>query len=69
MFAIATFNGIVALQMHNHAEVRDQLMVRLMGYLKEHSGMEYFSREVGSSQSEPHKDPRVGSVSRAYTTC
>jgi hypothetical protein len=42
MFAIANFKGIVALQMHNHAEVRDQSMVRLMGYLKEHSGMEYF---------------------------
>ena len=36
------FKGIVALQMRNHAEVLDQLMVRLMGYLKEHSGMEYF---------------------------
>ncbi len=36
------FKGIVAIQMRNHAEVLDQLMVRLTGYLKEHSAMEYF---------------------------
>jgi hypothetical protein len=34
--------NFVAIQMRNHAEVLDQLMVRLTGYLKEHSAMEYF---------------------------
>jgi hypothetical protein len=32
VFAIVNFKSMVALQMRNHAEVLDQLMVRLMGY-------------------------------------
>jgi hypothetical protein len=32
----------MALQLRNHAEVHDQLMVRLSAYLRVQSGMEYF---------------------------
>jgi hypothetical protein len=36
------YKGIVALQMRNHPEVLDHLMVRLTDYLRVHSTMEYF---------------------------
>lgn len=36
------FKGIVALQMRNHAEVLNHLMVRLVGYLKVQSAMEHY---------------------------
>jgi predicted nuclease of predicted toxin-antitoxin system len=36
------FKEIVALQMRNHAEVLDHLMVRLTGYLKAQPAMEHY---------------------------
>ena len=36
------FMGIVALQLRNDAEVLDQLMARLIGYLKLHPAMEHY---------------------------
>jgi predicted nuclease of predicted toxin-antitoxin system len=36
------YKGIVALQMRNHAEVLNHLMVRLIGYLKVRPAMEHY---------------------------
>ncbi len=36
------YKGIVALQMRNHAEVLEHLMVRLTGYLKVQPAMEHY---------------------------
>ena len=36
------FKGIVALQMRNHAEVLNPLMVRLVGYLNAQPAMEHY---------------------------
>jgi predicted nuclease of predicted toxin-antitoxin system len=36
------YKGIVALQMRNHPEILDYLMVRLTGYLRAHPTMEHF---------------------------
>jgi|SRR5271170_1252001 len=38
----SNYKGIVALQMRNHAEVAERLMIRLTAYLKDHSAMEHF---------------------------
>jgi predicted nuclease of predicted toxin-antitoxin system len=37
-----SYKGIVALQMRNHAEVLDHLMVRLTGYLSGQPAMEHY---------------------------
>jgi hypothetical protein len=36
------YKGIVALQMRNHAEVLNPLLVRLAGYLRFHPSMEHY---------------------------
>jgi predicted nuclease of predicted toxin-antitoxin system len=36
------YRGIVALQMRNHAEVLEELLVRLTEYLRVHSAMEHY---------------------------
>ena len=36
------YKGIVALQMRNHAEVLNHLLVRLTGYLRLHPSMEHY---------------------------
>ncbi len=36
------YKGIVALQMRNHAEVLEHLMVRLTGYLRVQPAMEHY---------------------------
>lgn len=40
------YKGIVALQMCNHAEVLDNLMLRLTGYLAVHSAMEHYQGKL-----------------------
>ena len=40
------YKGIVALQMRNHAEVLNHLMVRLIGYLKVQPAMEHYHRKL-----------------------
>jgi predicted nuclease of predicted toxin-antitoxin system len=36
------YKGIVALQMHNHAETLPKLVARLTAYLKEHTMMDHY---------------------------
>ncbi len=36
------YKGIVAIQMRNHVEVLDQLLVRLKGYLNQQAAMEHY---------------------------
>ena len=40
------YQGIVALQMRNHAEVLDQLMVRLTSYLRAHPEMKHYRAKL-----------------------
>jgi predicted nuclease of predicted toxin-antitoxin system len=40
------YKGIVALQMRNHAEVLNHLLVRLIGYLRLHPSMEHYRRKL-----------------------
>jgi len=42
MYPPKSYKGIVALQIRNHAEVLDQLMARLTGYLRVQPAMEHY---------------------------
>ena len=42
MYPPKSYKGIVALQIRNHAEVLDQLMARLTGYLRGQPAMEHY---------------------------
>jgi predicted nuclease of predicted toxin-antitoxin system len=42
----ASYNGIVAIQMRNHAEILPQLLARLVHYLKHRPAMDYYRRKL-----------------------